>query len=77
MQGKIMISLAVMALVSNFSAQGLRVRSMGDNLFTDDEDQAETLASIKSAEKIHNAKFSGISDDQINSVIKEKSVMLF
>jgi len=50
---------------------------MGDNLFTDDDDQAETLASIKSAEQIHNTKFSGISDDQVNSIIKEKSVMLF
>jgi hypothetical protein len=43
----LIISLAVLALINNFSAKGLRVR---DNLFNDDEDQAETLASIKSAE---------------------------
>lgn len=46
---KFAISLAVLALINNVSA--LKIRD--EDLFNDDAQQAETLASIKAAEQIH------------------------
>ena len=49
-------SLAILALISNASAVELR-----DNLWSDDDEETETLASIQAAEKAHGKQFHGIS----------------
>lgn len=54
---KFAVSLAVLALINNVSA----IRLVDEDLFNDDNAQAETLASIKAAEAIHGAKFNGLS----------------
>ena len=66
------ISLAVLALISNTSAI-----KVNDIRWDDDTEEADTLASIKESEKIHGAKFSGISTDDQKDLIQEKTNMTF
>jgi hypothetical protein len=70
---KFAVSLAVLALINNVSA----IRLVDEDLFTDDNAQAETLASIKAAEAIHGSKFNGLSAEDQKSLISEKSDMKF
>jgi len=49
---KFAISLAVFAIINNVSAvEAAAIKD--DNLFTDDGEAAETLSSLRTAEKIH------------------------
>jgi len=52
-------TLAVVALINNLSAVQC-VSLKDDDLFTDDGDVSTTLSSMKTAEKIHNTKFTGL-----------------
>ena len=55
------VSLAVIALLSSATA----IKLHDDDLWSDDAQAEETLASISAAEKSHNTKFGGISiEDQ-------------
>ena len=47
------ITLALIALLG--SSQALRLRD--DDLFSDEGDVSNTLASVQAAEKVHGAKF--------------------
>jgi len=51
------ISLAIIALINNTSA--IKVRD-DDDLYTDDGQVADTLASIKNAEKQHGTTFNSL-----------------
>jgi len=55
---KTIISLAIFALINNTSA--LIIRD-DDDLYTDDGQVADTLASIKNAEKQHGTTFKSMS----------------
>ena len=68
---KLLISYSLILFLQNTNCNRLK------DLFNDDDDQLETLESIKSAEKVHNSKFNGISDDQFDTILKEKNSMLF
>ena len=57
---KFAASFAVMALINNLSAvEATALRD--DNLFSDDGEAEDTLKSLKTAEKIHQVKFNGLS----------------
>ena len=73
---KLAASLAALALVNNLSAVQCAFLQ-DDDLFTDDGDVASTMSSMKSAEKIHNAKFSGLNQSGQSDAIHEKSAMTF
>ena len=67
------LSLAVIALLSNVAA----IRLADDDLWSDDAQAEETLASIQSAERVHKLKFGGISADDQKDLIKAKTKMNF
>jgi len=50
---KVAASLAILALINNYSTVKCAALK-DDDLFTDDGEALETLHSIKAAEKIHN-----------------------
>jgi|NorSeaMetagenome_1021524.scaffolds.fasta_scaffold262126_1 hypothetical protein len=54
---KTIITLAIIALINNTSA--IKVRD-DDDLYTDDGQVADTLASIKNAEKQHGTTFNSL-----------------
>lgn len=54
---KTILSLAIFALINNTSAINIRD---DDDLYTDDGQVADTLASIKNAEKAHGATFKSL-----------------
>ena len=54
---KFAISLAVLALINNASA----IRMRDEDLFNDEAQLAETMSSIKAAEKLHGKTFNGVS----------------
>lgn len=59
---KFVLSFAVLALLNN--TQAIKINDYDNesaDLFTDDADQQETLASIHAAEKVHNKQFNGLS----------------
>ena len=64
-----------MALIATASA--VRLRDDTDDLWSDDSQAAETLASISSAEKAHNAKFNGISKEDAAELLSQRSQMNF
>ena len=65
---RFIMSLALVALLNNARA---------DDLFTDDGEAADTLQSIKAAEKIHKKQFKGISKEDEKMLVTEKSKMNF
>ena len=67
-------TLAVMALLATASAIKLRD---DDDLWSDDGQATETLASISAAEKAHNAKFNGISKEDQAELLNQRSQMNF
>ena len=67
------VSLAVIALLSSATA----IKLSDDDLWSDDAQAEETLASIQSAEKSHNKKFAGISIEDQQELIKQKSQLNF
>ena len=67
---KFALSFAVLALVN-----GIRIRD--DDLFNDDSQLAETVASIKAAEKVHGVHYNGITTEDQKNLISQKSEMHF
>jgi len=73
---KFTTSIAVIALLNNFSAvQCINLKD--DDLFSDDGEVSSTMSSMKAAEKIHSTKFTGLNQEGQNDAIVEKSVMTF
>jgi hypothetical protein len=70
-----LLSIAVLALLGSTTAYKLRYNDADD--LDADEDTAETLRSIATAEKAHNTKFAGISKDEEKLLLKEKSSLNF
>lgn len=70
---KYITTVAVLALLNSAAAIKLR----DDDLFSDDYQAEESLASIEAAEKAHGAKFSGINEEDQKSLIKAKTTMNF
>jgi hypothetical protein len=73
---KFYASIAVAALINNLSAVQC-VSLMDDDLFTDDGDVSQTMASMKQAEKAHNTKFTGLNADAQKEAVNEKNSMTF
>ena len=72
---KLGITLALVALLGNMkSSEAMKLR---DDLWSDEEETADTLSSIKSAEKIHGVSYKGITKEDEKSLITEKSRMTF
>ena len=66
-------SLVVLALLGHSQA----IKLTDDDLFSDDKDANDTLASIKQAEKEHGSHFTGISKEDMQSLVTQKSTMTF
>ena len=67
------LSVAVLALISTNQA----IKLVDEDLFSDDYQAEESLASIHQAEQVHNAKFTGISAEDQRSLISAKTIMSF
>ena len=65
--------IAVLALLGSTVAINLKD---SDDLYSDD-DTAETLQSIQTAEKAHNVKFQGLSKDEEKVLIESKNLIKF
>jgi hypothetical protein len=69
------MSLALFAFING--ADALRSQWQDEDLFTDDQANQDTLASIDSAEKEHGSKFKGIDAESTKFILAEKSNMVF
>lgn len=71
---KTIISLAIFALINNTSAINIRD---DDDLYTDDGQVADTLASIKSSEKQHGKTFNSLTQQESKDVVTQKTALNF
>ena len=71
---KTIISLAIFALINNTSAINIRD---DDDLYTDDGQVADTLASIKSSEKQHGSTFNSLTQQESKEVVTQKTALNF
>ena len=67
------LSIAVLALLQSSSA----LRIADDDLWSDDAQAEETLASIQSAEKVHNTKLGLINAEDQKELIKTHTKLNF
>lgn len=74
---KYTLSLAVLALINNASALRLRDDDVGD-LWSDESQEADTLNSIKAAEKAHGKSLdASIASDNMQQILSQKSSVKF
>lgn len=71
------VLLAALALVNNVDAMRL-IDSDVNDLFNDDSQEADTLASIQAAEKAHGIKLdSSIANDNMSQILGQKASVKF